>query len=93
MKRYSGFSTINRYNPQGYLSSIARGDTERDIWRLEEMNPRGQIKRFELENGAVRQLPYSAFSIMHFRSMEKRPFVRLHISNCTKLENAECRIG
>jgi RHS repeat-associated protein len=49
----SGNSTINRYNPNGYISSIARGDTEKDIWRLEEMNPRGQINRFALGNGTV----------------------------------------
>jgi RHS repeat-associated protein len=53
MNRHYCFATINRYNPYGYLSSIARGDTEKDIWRLEEMNPRGQINRFALGNGTV----------------------------------------
>jgi hypothetical protein len=48
MNHPSGFATINRYNPYGYLSSIARGDTEKDIWRLEEMNPRGLLERFAM---------------------------------------------
>ncbi|MBP6871196.1 MAG: hypothetical protein KBC43_04260 [Bacteroidales bacterium] len=48
MNRHYCFATINRYNPYGYLSSIARGDTEKDIWRLEEMNPRGLLERFAL---------------------------------------------